>query len=418
MIQEIDDQYFCILPWISIHIWPSGKAYPCCMMDDIRIGLYGNVNESTVHELWNSDTAKQIRKDMMAGIPVKACSKCYDLEKNANTVTLRKEVNRKFKDRFFHKVVGTTDGYDPHPQMVYMDIRFSNLCNMKCRTCSPEFSSKWYDDFVADNTPLDLPKYRTIIDDHSQHLWNEIISMMDNVEEVYWAGGEPLITDEHYRILKHWIATGRSKHITMYYTTNFSRMKYKDENIFDLWKNFKLVKLSASLDASGERAEYIRHGTSWNNIVKNAEYLRDTENNIEFEITPTISVFNVDHFPDFHMEWIENGLVMPYAVRINPLYNPSWYSVQVLSRKHKEYITEKWIRYVQYVCSYATTEYENMYVDWKRTAQGMLNYMNDKDNIELIPKFKEEVSRWDVIRNENWMNTFPELSYIYEFDKG
>ena len=48
--------------------------------------------------------------------------------------------------KYFDDVIATTDmntGRIINFRMRYFDIRFSNICNFKCRTCGSAFSSKW-----------------------------------------------------------------------------------------------------------------------------------------------------------------------------------------------------------------------------------------------------------------------------------
>ena len=90
-----------------------------------------------------------------------------------------------------------------------------------------------------------------------------MISQYDNVEKIYFAGGEPLIMPEHFQLLTKLIETGRSKNVTLIYNTNCTILDYKGNNLLDLWKNFKWVNIGASIDAMGTRIEYIRKGTRW-----------------------------------------------------------------------------------------------------------------------------------------------------------
>ena len=43
---------FCMAPWMSIHHWPDGKTYPCCLWNSRE--PVGNLNEQSLNELNDS----------------------------------------------------------------------------------------------------------------------------------------------------------------------------------------------------------------------------------------------------------------------------------------------------------------------------------------------------------------------------
>ena len=98
-------------------------------------------------------------------------------------------------------------------------------------------------------------------------LWKELEPHFPSVQEIYFAGGEPLVMEEHYRILNRLVEMNRAHEVTIKYNTNFTNLQYKKTNVLDLWLLFKKVEVGASLDAYGERAEYIRSGCNWDDIV-------------------------------------------------------------------------------------------------------------------------------------------------------
>ena len=138
--------------------------------------------------------------------------------------------------------------------MKYFDIRFSNICNYKCRTCGSEFSSKWAQEHKEHDAP---PAGFRVIQhaDKSGALLDQVVEQIPNIELAYFAGGEPLITDEHYVILEEMIASGKCKDIVLRYNTNMSNFKYKKYDVLDMWSNFKRVEVSSSLDHYGVKAE-------------------------------------------------------------------------------------------------------------------------------------------------------------------
>ena len=113
--------------------------------------------------------------------------------------------------------------------------------------------------------------------------------MFDKVEYIHFAGGEPLITDEHYKVLEKLIERGRTD-ITIRYSTNFNQLKYKKYDVIEMWKHFKHIQLMTSLDDYGDRYNYIRNGGEWNNVIENYKKLKEAglfdNGNIWFGIHP------------------------------------------------------------------------------------------------------------------------------------
>jgi len=410
-----ESKNFCMAPWVHMHVWPNGRAFPCCLSDP-ALDDYGNTNMSTINELWNSELARKLRKNMLEDKPTQTCQRCYELEADADAYTLRKNLNNKFGHHFDKTADTLEDGTHNEPNFGYMDFRFSNLCNMKCRTCSPTFSTMWYDDYIKKfgHVAPDVAKAKFLQLKNKPGFMDELWPLLDTVEEVYWAGGEPLITDVHWEIMNHWVETGQSENITINYTTNFSQLEYKRQNIIDLWKKFKTVNVAASLDGCWDRAEYIRDGTIWNDIVKNREQLLKEAPEVDFSITPTVSMMNVWHLPDFHMEWLHKGLVSPDGFRLNNLLDPKYFCMQVLPSSFKEIVTEKWENYIDVVSKHP--DFQNTKdPNWYASARGTVEFLNKQDLSYLLPETLREWELWDGVRNQKWYEALPELKFLEEF---
>ena len=151
-----DNKHFCMMPWVHMHLWPAGFTYPCCMSDpDYPIG---NTQTQSLQDIWNGEQMRKIRLNMLSGEPSKECRRCYELEDNGMQ-TLRNSSITNFADKHWQKVMNTSDdGSAGDVNMAYMDIRFSNLCNLKCRSCGPQFSSSWFEDHKQMYGELNHPK--------------------------------------------------------------------------------------------------------------------------------------------------------------------------------------------------------------------------------------------------------------------
>jgi len=390
-----------MMPWVHMHIWPNGNAFPCCMSDSQEV--FGNVHEEPVDFLINNEKFKELRRQMINGERPKACSRCYELEDTANSWTLRKNSLESFKQHI--PIINETeeDGSISEFKMRYLDIRFSNLCNMKCRTCGPSLSSTWHEDQIKLHPDYTEPKFIDL--KSNPDFMEDLKPHLDTIEEVYFAGGEALITPQHYEVLDYWLATGRTD-VRLRYTTNFSALRYKDKKILDYWKKFKDVRVAASLDTHGQRAEYARKGTIWKNIVANRKEMLRQCPDIYFEITPTVSMFSVHSLFDFHKSWVEQGLLNIDNIRVNILTYPRHFSVTILTHDEKEEVKELYRNYVQWLKDNGANE------STIRAVQGIVYYMISADHSELIPEFQKQIITFDFIRDENFDEIFTELKNL------
>ena len=385
-------------------MWPNGNTFPCCLAtNDYTLG---NTNNNSFIELWNSERMRDLRKNIVDGKPTSGCVRCYEHEENG-AQSMRINMNRDLRHHWGRTKLTHEDGSLDEIHMAYMDIRFSNICNFKCRSCGPELSSFWVDDAVKLNryskTQPKIIKIKNTLDE----LWEDMEQWIDTVENIYFAGGEPLIMDEHYKILEHLIAIGKTD-IFISYNTNFSKLKYKNKDVVELWKHFKYVKVGASLDAMDERAEYMRSGTNWEDIEKNIVRIKEEVPHVSFQISSTISIYNAEHCLDFFDKWIYNEWVDPMNISINLLLFPEYLRAHVLP-EHKRKLIKAKIK--DYISKHDLENIDSL----NRSTSGLKAFSSflDEDKSDLIPKFIEYNNSLDEIRNEKLIDVFPELKELY-----
>jgi sulfatase maturation enzyme AslB (radical SAM superfamily) len=215
---------------------------------------------------------KELRLNMLAGKKSKGCSYCYELEEVGGAPTFRQLTNTNFSQHYDYVETTNKDGSLEKVKMNYLDIRFNNLCNLKCQTCCHEFSSSWHEDRLKLEPSYSSPKVIQV--DSDKGLWNELYPLLKTTEQAYFAGGEPLICDQHYKVLDYWLEIGRDD-VAIMYQTNFALLSHNKFKVLDYWKKFKFVTVLASIDDCGPRAEYLRKGTDWPLIEKNRQQLKE-----------------------------------------------------------------------------------------------------------------------------------------------
>jgi len=398
------DEYFCMLPWIHLHAFPDGRAYPCCLSEyNMPIG---DLKTQTMREVWNSEGLKKIRVNMLNAQPSKECNRCYEQER-AGFVSMRHSSSQNFGQHVDLIEDTKADGTVEDFKLRYYDIRFSNVCNFRCRSCGAVFSSNWYNDEVKLYGPKSQPRIM-YAGRHEDDMWEQMQEHIPHLERIYFAGGEPLIMEEHYRLLNELVRLEKFD-VSLVYNTNFSKLAYKDQDVLQLWKKFRSVSVGASLDASHARGEYMRKGTDWEEIVENRRRMQAICPNVDFYVSATVSIFNAWHISDFHREWVDLGLIRAQDININILQSPDWYRVDILPQEIKDQIRTKVHQHLEWLepldrMTRATSGFN-----------GLLSFMDAQQSQHLLPEFFKKTKELDLLRGEDFFNTFPELAGLQSY---
>ena len=399
----IESDTFCMLPWMHLHAYPDGRAYPCCFaFDPFPVG---NLNKDSLQEVFNGEKMKEMRVRMLNNKKSRECMKCYDQEKSG-FFSLRLSSNKHFGHNI-PLVHNTLPDGQADFVMKYWDIRFSNLCNMACRSCGTWFSSNWYEDHKKlTGSPPPHAKIMKV-GRNTNDMWEQMLESFDHSEQFYFAGGEPIIMEEHYRILKE-LDRRKMYHVRLIYNTNFSRTKFKDIDVFELWNKFDSVSVGASLDAEGPRAELMRKGTKWEETVANRKRMMEVCPQVDFYISSTVSLMNSLHVCDFHKNWVEQGLIKPQDFNFNLLQHPIWQRMDILPPEHKERIKEKYENHIQWLKG------KDPLTRASKGFESGVKWMLEKDNQQHLDLFFANTRKYDKIRNENSVEVFPEWKDLFE----
>lgn len=341
---NVDDKTFCILPFCHFSTTTNGEVRLCC-----RSKKVWNINESTltrthpdhttktgiysIKDLWQGTTYNKIRKDLIAGIRVDKCNACWALE-DKGIVSLRQDINYMRIDEFSHLVDHWSQHQTAAWEVPVIELKLSNLCNLKCKMCWPKDSTPWIkqwpivEKFFNNNerhyinTIIDAnDMYRTpllnLFESNSMFM-NDLAGLIDGVTTLEFAGGEPLLDPLHYKILE--TIPDPSK-VTLKYSTNLTSLNSKkDKNILDIWKKFKKIKLMVSIDGDSSLNSYIRTGSDWNIIKDNVQKVKDhLGQSVSIIASTCISAMNIEHLPatidaieqDMKIEWYTSRLHTP-----------------------------------------------------------------------------------------------------------
>jgi organic radical activating enzyme len=422
------------LPWIHLATRPNGDVRVCCTAnasgagdeDSKEVGLVKqngqvmNLQTHSIAEVWNSNYMKTVRLQLLEGKVPPSCTKCFE-EESKGIVSKRQWESAVWNERLDMTTIIDATGEDGSlpVDILYFDLRLGNLCQLKCIMCSPHDSSSWIKEWK-----LQYPKYKTIELKQDQQ-WNsdfdytwykkgsflsDMRSQAYNIRELYFAGGEPLLIPEHYKILEFMVETGAAKNCVLRYNSNGLELP---EKLFELWKYFKEVKFNFSVDAVGARNDYIRYPSKWADVVANLEHLDDTPNNITVNIACAVQLLNVMNIPEL-VHWKESKNfkkinLPPYGAGLigtHLVYLPSYLNVRVLPHHIKARVAKQ----VEYFCSRRTNDKEFMTNPYGVNRwRGLVQYMMAEDWSSKLPMLYDYLSVTDQQRGTDFRNIFPEL---------
>ena len=445
---------FCPLPWNSINLRNNGDLRICCNTNSYspqrgimkkEDGTPYNAGKDDWNEARNAEILKEVRVSMMKGEWHPECTRCKKEEESG--MRSRREYENddwgKYSgDISLEKMLPITeeDGtLDTSKQDIeFMDIRYGNFCNLKCRMCGPTDSHKWYDDFVKTTgrthykdthetiqlTKNAKGKWHTDQYDWFQDndiYWDNFEKYAPDAKKLYIVGGEPLIIDEHQESLERLVASGKAGKIQLEYNTNLTMVP---DRLVHLWEQFKQIRIGVSIDGIGDVFNYQRTPAKFDAVYKNMMTLQNNERiNLKAWFAYTVTPMNVFHTADF-MKWklTESGLD-----KFNPItgprpvithhmcHSPKYYNVKVLPQYLKDQVAEHYQEHKDWVL---TTDFSDKVKDnFIKVLTGIEKFMMSEDySEEWLDHFIDQTAKLDEVRNQNILDIVPQYKELFNVD--
>jgi MoaA/NifB/PqqE/SkfB family radical SAM enzyme len=317
----------CVAPFSSLHI--SHKSYACCVINPDT----GKAVDQTKSLDWNfNNTNTKLREEFIGwGSDFKKYKDCH-------LCTSKMDESQNLNHN--HRASEDID-YIKNPTLTYLHIKFSNKCNLACRTCDPVHSSMLYKE---GNLEENYPEFKNLHQDglyqnisRDSELFKSILDNLHNIKHLWFSGGEPFLHEEVWEILDIMYERDLIKDLTLQVNTN-GTVKLNQRR-YDILNACKRSEIHISMDGIGKYAEYIRTGVVWDRWIEN---LKEYKSNIKFDnvfITATISVFNV-HILDQIVELFDKQENLNLIS--NMVFSPSALSVINMNQQAKDYLNEKY----------------------------------------------------------------------------
>lgn len=265
----------CKYAWSHLD-FTQGQYAPCFRFK-VNKQPIAKITDKLPSEVINSNEMKEVRKSLQQGVFPKGCSDC-EFKEGAGLTSYRQQ---SMANTSWDKNNEINYESTEIKKVLDLELKFSRTCNFLCRHCNSDSNSSFeilgkkkpeinkelldlgFQHIYKADSPI-IPISKKIIDDI-------LLNIAPTIEKFFFSGGEPLYHIEHYRFLEQLINNPGidTKTITIGYNTNLSMIKFKQYDLRELWKHFKAVELTVSLDGTGRLFNYFRENGNYEEVIDN-----------------------------------------------------------------------------------------------------------------------------------------------------
>lgn len=393
----------CTQPWISLDVTTNGEFRPCCFYNKVitkNNGTPFHAQVDTFDDVYNSDYMQKLREDFRHGSKPEPCARCWNEERDGT-----ESKRQLLKHRIVPESYNSNWEQDNIANLVFASVAFGNVCNLKCRICSPDNSSLFATELINNSNVKDKkshPVYQLMsagnwIKDDNAKIWNSILDLKSNIVHFDLAGGEPMLSIRHFQILEQLVALNRAKDISIHYNTNGTVFP---EKYISLLQQFKNVEIAISVDNIGKRFEYERPGVAWDIVDSNIkQFLALDCSVIKIALHLAVNIQNVYYLPEI-CNWI---IAQKFdSFHFSTLYLPEYLNISHLTSSANRLVLEKLSTYhsIDPTVSMFISNIINILKSAKPySSDDFCNYMKNLDSI----------------RDESFSALYPEISRAMEY---
>lgn len=406
-------------PFTGLATREDGAIQVCCRSHPI-----GNIQHNTLEEIWNNDNMRRIRGQVLSNERPPECAPCFNLEDQGVESLRQRHVKGNIPEARINLYPRALENLHPEMTMPFeiptMELKLNNLCNLKCRMCHPGDSTSWNDwneikDFYKDSGKV----IYDLVEDHNlerkplldkfednPNWWASLEKNLPYFRRVEFAGGEPLMDPQHYRILD--MLMPYAKNIEIKYATNATTLGIsKGRTIHEYWPNFRSVAVNVSIDGLGDVYNYIRGNGDYNDVIKNIREIQSIPNISRIVGAVAVQVSNVLILDKMIEHFLNDLGIVFYTNMVN---YPDVLSIQVLPNELKSLAITKLKSVKELVPTFKYVK-QNPILEEITYGQidGVINYLLAKNTNHLWQDCIEYNRRLDRTRNQCFEKVTPEF---------
>ena len=401
-------------PFTGLATREDGAICACCRSHPV-----GNIQCQSLEEIWNNNTMQRIRRQVLNNERPKECEPCFSLEDQGVESLRQRHIAGKIPEARINLYPNTPLQEIMPFEIPTMELKLNNLCNLKCRMCHPMDSTSWNDwSEVKDFYKKEGNIMYAIVEEHGleqkPHLdkfqdnpewWASLEKLLPHFRRVEFAGGEPLMDPQHYRILDMLAPYGHQ--IEIKYATNLTMLGKSNRTIWEYWPKFKSVAVNVSIDGIGASYEYIRGNASWAELINNIKQIQPIPNISRIVGAVTVQVSNVLVL-DKIIEYFLNDLgIIFHTHRVE---YPKLLSAQVLPANLRELAIKRLEEVSLRIKDFKLVKERPELLEYTLgQIHDNINYLTARDQSDKWQDCVEFNRRLDNSRNQSFTDVTPEF---------
>lgn len=380
----------CTFPWEMYSIDTGFGWYRSCP----RIP-YQKLEDLDFH---NHDKIVDLRQGLRDGVKHDLCKDCWYAEDNG-----AKSYKQVLKTNYAYK--NSDQDYVAHPRI--LEVKFSNLCNLRCIFCSSKCSSLWEDEQPITEDMLGSKKGAEV----NTALLKYINENYKNLEMFQLFGGEPVLHKEFNDIfdiiLKKPESDGQKEisfSTNLYYNDTY-RKKFEDNIKGCLDKGHKIY-MRMSIDGVYDQGKYLRQGIDWSVFEKNLDSFMDKfhdwPNFGRLRCNIALNATNIMYL-DTIMHYLNDRGLDNVEPHYNYVSNPKYFYVQTYGTR------------LQQAIDIIKSQDYRIYDKYKTHVLDLLGSMvHLEPQTDVIKQGKDWLNTYDIKTNQNFLEVFPLNRYMFD----
>jgi molybdenum cofactor biosynthesis enzyme MoaA len=419
---------FCSSPWYELQIYWDGSLGICCTE---RHKLYSesekqyNIANMTIQDWFNSEPVSKFRQQLLGDKKTTVCGRCY-LEESLSGNSRREKTNLKnaifmqafdasFEQSPARKHFSNSGLTDTAPVDMHIDL--GNHCNLTCKMCNAESSSKIASQEIKWGI-LDSKKFIGQDWTSNQVVWDNFKQQLldiPNLSNIHFMGGETLLSNR-VEDLVDFLIEHEQWGVGFSFVTNGTI--YKPELIKKM-SRFKRVGIEISIETLTPHNDYIRQGTDTQQVMDNiARYQNLTNNIIDVTIRPAISALSIGTFWTLLQFTLDHQLV----IKPNWCMKPGFLDPKILPQHIKKSYIPNYLKLINQVndtndvSTFNASDRQNFKLIVKQWAQACVAALEsqDTDSSEVLQsELINHCKKWDQVYNFDARSLYPEFSEMF-----
>jgi sulfatase maturation enzyme AslB (radical SAM superfamily) len=406
-------------PFTGLATREDGAIKICCRSQPI-----GWIQDQSLEYTWNSDLMREVRQQILTGQRPDVCKPCFDLEDQGVESLRQRHIKDSIPESrinlYPNALDALTDTYTMPFEFPTMEIKLNNLCNLKCRMCNPLDSTNWKDwdavvPFYKKENNYLVPTIERLVKKPGQYIgpfddtnnwWESFEKLIPHFKRVEFAGGEPLMDPQHYRILDMLKPYG--KNIEIKYATNGTTLGISQgRTIHDYWPHFRSVAVNVSIDGIHDVYNYIRGNGDFNQVEENIREIQKIPNVSRVVGAFTAQAGNILQAAECIDYFLNKMGIVFYSHRVS---YPNCLSAQVLPPELRGQAIQRLVTIKDRIADFPImSKYPILENITKRQIDDNVNYLMARDQSHLWPDFVEFNKKLDATRGQSLLDVVPEF---------